>query len=108
VTIGLSAKEPQRLKAAAITAGGISMRSSFASEEQAAQLRVPMCILHGGNDGTVNPETSAKLKEILDRDKVPNERHVFEGVGHNLHQDKAEDIHRLMQAWFTKHGVLRK
>ncbi|MDP3071033.1 MAG: dienelactone hydrolase family protein, partial [Opitutaceae bacterium] len=109
VTVALAAKESKRLKAAAITAGGVSPQSSFyASEEQATQLRVPLCILHGGNDGTVKPETSVKLKELLDRNGVPNERHLFEGIGHNLHQEKADDVYALMKAWFTKHGVLKE
>ena len=108
ITVGLGAKEAARLKATAITAGGISTRSSFATEAQAESARVPICILHGTTDGTVPPESSAKLKEILDRNKVPNERHTFEGIGHNLHQQEAEKCFSLMKAWFVKHGVLKE
>ena len=108
ITAALSAKEAGRLKATAITAGGIWSRAGTAAEEQVNAARVPMCILHGGSDTTVPPDSSARLKAVLDRNQVPNERHVFEGVGHNLHQQKADEVYPLMRAWFTKLGVLEK
>ena len=108
ITGALSATEKNRLKAAAFTAGGVWSRASTAGEEQANAARVPLLILHGSADTTVPPESSAKFKEILDRNKVPNERHVFDGIGHNLHQQKAEEVNALMRAWFVKYGVLEK
>lgn len=106
ITVSLGTKEAARLKATAITAGGVSSRSSFATEAQAEDARVPICILHGTADNVVPSESSAKLKEILDRKQVPNERHMFEGVGHNLHQQNAEECYKFMRAWFVKYGVL--
>jgi dipeptidyl aminopeptidase/acylaminoacyl peptidase len=106
VTVGLSAREANRLKAAAITAGGISSRGGAPAESAGSAARVPLCILHGGSDTTVPPESSVRLKEMLDRNNVPNERHIFEGVGHNLHQEKADEVFRLIKAWFIKHEVL--
>ncbi len=69
---------------------------------------MPLLILHGSADAVVPPESSARFKEILDRNKVPNERHLFEGIGHNLHQQKADEVNALMHAWFVKFGVLEK
>ena len=104
VTIRLAAEAPERLKAAAFTAGGVPYYG--ATEEMAAKVRTPFCILQGSNDNATRPERSAAFKEILDKNKVPNERHLFEGVAHGLHQEKAAECYKLMKAWFEKHGVL--
>lgn len=107
ITVSLSASEAGRLKATAITAGGVRMRDGAPTVPAGDIPRVPMCILHGGADGTVPPDSSASLKELLDKNHTPNERHVFDGIGHNLHQQKADEVFGLMKAWFVKHGVLR-
>jgi dienelactone hydrolase len=108
ITGFLGAKEKDRLRAAAFTAGGLSSRGGGGAEEQVNGVRVPMLIVHGSTDTTVPPESSARFKEILDRNKIPNERHVFDGIGHNLHQQKADEVNALMRAWFVKYGVLEK
>jgi dienelactone hydrolase len=106
VTIGLAATAPDRLKAAAITAGGVAPREGFPapSHDLAAKVRTPFLILHGTADTTVRPEQSAVLKDILDKSTVPNERRLFEGVGHGLHNDKSAEVYRAIRAWFDKHG----
>jgi dienelactone hydrolase len=108
VTIGLAAVDT-RLRAAAITAGGVAPKDGMPapSEAVAAGIRVPFYVLHGTSDSTVRPEQSAKLNEILDASKVSNGRALYEGVGHNLHQEKASDVYAKIKAWFTKHGVLK-
>ena len=108
ITGVLGAKETDRLRAAAFTAGGLSSRGGAGAEGQVNGVRVPMLILHGSTDTTVPPESSARFKEVLDRNKIPNERHVFDGIGHNLHQQKADEVNALMRAWFVKYGVLEK
>jgi dienelactone hydrolase len=109
VTIGLAASAPDRLAAAAITAGGVNPVAGFPapSTEEAAKIRTPFLILHGSTDTTVPPERSASLKEILEGSKVVHERKVFEGIGHNLHQEKAEEVVALVKDWFGKRGLLR-
>ena len=109
VTIALGANTDQ-LAAAAITSGGIAtehyQRGSAPSAETAAQVRTPFLILQGANDTTVPPEASERLRQILDQNKVPNERHVFDGVGHNVPAERATEVRRLMREWFTRHGLL--
>ena len=109
LTIALAAEAPDKIKAAAITAGGLSGRPEFPAPtaEVAAKVRAPFLILHGSADTTVRPEASAELKKVLDEQKVPNERQVFEGVNHDINRVRAEDCFRMMRAWFEKHNLLK-
>ncbi|MCX7827171.1 MAG: prolyl oligopeptidase family serine peptidase, partial [Verrucomicrobiae bacterium] len=108
VTIGLAATAPDLLKAAAITGSGVAPRAGFPapSVEVAAKIRAPFLILHGGSDPVVRPEQSASLKEVLDRNRVPNERRVFEGEGHAIDQSRREEVFGAIRDWFRRHGVL--
>ena len=110
VTIGTAATAPDRLKAAAITGSGIAPRAGLPapSAELAAKVRTPFLILHGANDRTVRPEQSAQLKDVLDKNKVPVERHVFEGQDHPIDQTKRDDVYKHIREWFTNQGVLKK
>jgi dipeptidyl aminopeptidase/acylaminoacyl peptidase len=110
VTIGLAAKEPHRLVAAAITGSGISPREGFAAPSDAAagKIKTPFIIFHGDADNTVRPDQSLALKEILDKNGVPCERHVFPGIGHPVDREKATDVYRLMRNWFAKHDLIKR
>jgi dienelactone hydrolase len=109
VTIGLAATAPDLLKAAAITGSGVAPRAGYPapSAELAAKIRSPFFILHGGNDPVVRPEQSASLKEVLDRNRVPNERRVFDGEGHAIDQSKREEVFNAIRDWFRRHGMLQ-
>jgi len=109
LTIGLAAALPDRIAAAAITAGGVNPVPGFPAPpvDDVAKIRAPFLILHGSADTTVPPERSLLLKEALDRIPVANERKIFDGVGHNLHQEKAEEVRAAMKEWFLKKGVLK-
>jgi len=109
LTIALAAAIPDRLAAAAITAGGVAPpgRAMAAPTTEAAEkIRTPMLILHGTADTTVVPEHSERLKQILDKNRVPNDRRLFEGVGHNLPNEQSAEVGRLMRGWFERYGVL--
>ena len=108
VTIGLAAKFPDLLKAAAISGSGVAPRAGFPapSVEAAEAIRTPFLMLHGDSDPVVRPEQSASLKTVLDRNKVPNDRCVFKGVGHPVDKDKSEEVFALIRQWFATHGVL--
>ncbi|MCX7013687.1 MAG: prolyl oligopeptidase family serine peptidase, partial [Candidatus Sumerlaeota bacterium] len=112
LTIALAANAPDDIACAAITAGGVRSgeEGAFASptEQTAERIRCPFLIFHGTADTTVRPEMSERLKEILDKNGVPNERVTFEGIGHNAHMEKAEDVYRIMREWLTKHGALKQ
>lgn len=105
VTIGLLAREPQRIKAAAISASGIAPRAGYAapSNDAAEKITTPMIMFHGALDTTVRPEQSASLKEILDGNKVPTERHVYEAVSHPVDQQKGPEMYGLMRNWFERY-----
>ncbi|MBI5685049.1 MAG: alpha/beta hydrolase [Verrucomicrobia bacterium] len=108
VTIGLAATAPDLLKAAAITGSGVAPRAGHPAPaaELAVKIRAPFLILHGGSDPVVRPEQSASLKEALDRNRVPNERRVFDGEGHAIDQSKREEVLGALRDWFRRHGVL--
>jgi len=105
VTIALAAAAPDRLNAAAISGSGIAPRAGFPapSNEVAAKVHTPFLIMHGSLDRTVRPEQSAALKEILDKNQVPNERHVFEGENHPIDQTKRDEVFGLIAKWFATH-----
>ena len=109
LTIALAAAAPDRVAAAAITAGGVvqeGVSGAAPSADVAERIRAPFLILHGTADTTVPPERSERLKSILDRSGVPNERRLFEGVGHGLPVEKSDEVGRLMCEWFTRHGLI--
>jgi endo-1,4-beta-xylanase len=108
LTVGLAAELPDRLKAAAITAGGVTPRDGFPapSTARAESIRTPFLILHGTTDTTVPPDRSLGLKEILDRNNVANDRRLFDGIGHDLHREKADEVYTAMRHWFQQHGLL--
>lgn len=108
VTIALAAELTNRLAAAAITAGGVVTMPGYSAPTTgtAARVRSPFLILHGSADTTVPPDRSALLKEILDQGGVTNQRVVFEGVGHDLHQVRSNEVHQLIHEWFRSFGGL--
>ncbi|HEY6167225.1 MAG TPA: alpha/beta hydrolase-fold protein, partial [Verrucomicrobiae bacterium] len=109
VTIGLAAKEPDLLKAAAFSGSGVAPQDGFPAPSVAAaeKIHTPFLMMHGSVDNTVRPSQSASLKEVLDKNKVPNERHVFEGENHPIDQTKREEVYAMIRAWFTKYEVLK-
>lgn len=106
VTIGLAATAPDRLQAAAITGSGIGPREGFPapSAAKAEQVRSPFLILHGSADTTVRPQQSADFKAILDKNRVLNDRTVYDGEGHPIDQTQRERVFAAVRAWFEKHG----
>jgi acetyl esterase/lipase/predicted alpha/beta-hydrolase family hydrolase len=106
VTIGLAASEPALLNAAAITGSGIAPREGFPAPSQAAaeKVRTPFLMLHGADDTVVRPEQSASLKQILDTNKVANDRLVADGQGHPIDQTMRDEVFKLVREWFSKHA----
>jgi acetyl esterase/lipase len=109
VTIGLAAIAPDRLQAAAITGSGIGRSDGFPapSAAKAQQVRTPFLILHGSADMTVRPQQSVDFKAILDTNRIPNERTLFDGEGHPIDQTQRAHVFAAIRAWFEKHGAKR-
>jgi len=109
LTIALAAAEPERVRAAAITAGGIAAgdgRYPAPPAKVAETIKCPFLMLHGTTDRTVPAERSAALEAVLQQRSVTCRRVLFEGVGHELHQAKADEVDGEIQAWLAQAGVL--
>lgn len=65
-------------------------------------------MLHGMDDNVVRPEQSEMLKEVLDQQKVPNDRLVADGQGHPIDQTMRTEVFKLIRDWFTQYEVLKK
>jgi dienelactone hydrolase len=107
VTIGLAASAPGRLQAAAITGSGIGRGEGYPapSATKAEQVRTPFLLLHGSADTTVRPSQSEELKGILDKNRVPNDRTVYDGEGHPIDQTQRERVFDSVRTWFAKYGA---
>lgn len=104
VTIGLAAREPERLAAAAVTAGGVGSAPGFPAPavELAAKIKTPFLVMHGTTDTTVPAARSRALVDALKANGIEHDYVLFEGVGHNLHAEKAEEVMNKIDEWFKK------
>ena len=110
LTAGLCGELTTVFRAAAITAGGTSGTSETNVASPAMQevqgIRTPFLMLHGTTDTTVLTVQSENLQVILTSNGVPNNRVLFDGVGHSLHSDRSNEVYTLIRDWFTQWGVL--
>jgi hypothetical protein len=110
LTAGLCGELTTVFRAAAITAGGTSGTSETNVASPAVQevqgIRTPFLMLHGTTDTTVFTVQSENLQVILTSNGVPNNRVLFDGVGHSLHSDRSNEVYTLIRDWFTQWGVL--
>lgn len=109
LTIALAAAAPDKVAAAAITAGGCVPDGDAAAPTVAvaSRVRAPFLILHGTADTTVPPERSELLRRKLVEQGVKCDRRLFEGVGHGLPNDRREEVDRLLRDWFQACGLLK-
>ncbi|MFM7181268.1 MAG: Ig-like domain-containing protein, partial [Verrucomicrobiales bacterium] len=112
VTGGLAGEIPAQIKAACISAGGTSGTTNTALASPATQevqgITAPFLMFHGTADNTVLPSQSVNLQNILNGNSVPSKRLLYQGINHDIVNSnvKRADIHAIMRAWFTQHGVL--
>jgi dienelactone hydrolase len=111
LTAGLCGSVSNQIRVAAITAGGSSGTSNpdFAAPAipEVTGITAPFLMLHGTTDTTVPPVQSATLQSILTSNAVPNDRILFDGIGHDLHNNPATraEVYQLIRAWFTQWGL---
>lgn len=111
VTGGFCGAVSNRIRVAAITAGGTTGTSdtNFASPavQEVQGITAPFLMLHGTADTTVLPSQSANLQAILTSNAIPNSRVLFTNIGHDLHNNPATqaEVYDLIQNWFTQHGL---
>jgi dienelactone hydrolase len=112
LTCGLSGEIPSQIKAACISAGGTTGTSDTGLASPATQevqgITAPFLMFHGTEDTTVRPVQSVNLQTILNGKSVPSKRLLYQGINHDIINSnvKGADIHAIMRAWFTQHGVL--
>ena len=94
-------QETDKIKAAAITAGGVG-GGVRAPVEGVARIKIPFMILHGEQDALVPPEHPRTLKELLDKQGTVAELKMFPGVGHDLVRVKSDEVFALITAFFAK------
>lgn len=110
LTVGLCGESGNGIRAAVISAGGTSgstdtsLASPATTEVQG--IFTPMLMFHGTADTTVAPSQSASLDTILTSKGIAHRRILYQDVDHDIITLKKADIHALMRAWFTTHGVL--
>jgi dienelactone hydrolase len=110
-TAGLCGVATNQIRVAAITAGGCSGTSDTNLASPAVQevqgIVAPFLMLHGTTDTTVAPVQSATLQAILTSNAVPNDRVLFDGIGHDLVNNPStkDDVLQLIRDWFTQWGL---
>lgn len=110
-TAGLCGAISNQIKVAAITAGGTSGTSdtdyAAPATQEVAGITAPFLMLHGTTDTTVPPAQSATLQSILTSNGIPNDRVLFDGIGHDLHNNPAtrDEVYERIRAWFTQWGL---
>jgi dienelactone hydrolase len=112
ITGGLAGEIPAQIKAACISAGGTAGLADpgFASPtiQEVQAITAPFLMFHGTEDNTVFPSQSVNLQNILTGNGISNKRLLYQGIDHDIASAtvKRTDIHAIMRAWFTRHGVL--
>jgi len=112
LTVGFSGETGHCLRIAAITAGGTSGTTNTSLPAPAVQevesvITPLLLLLQGTDDTTVPPDRSAMLQSLLNSNAVPNSRVLFEGIGHDLHNNPAtrDTVYQLIRDWFTAWGL---
>ncbi len=86
-----------------------SVREEFTKRRSALgwadKLAVPLLIMHGGADQTVNPHHAFRLGEALVAQGREVEFHVYAGDGHVLSKNRLDRDARTV-SWFRRHALI--
>lgn len=99
------AQEYDFLQAAGITAGGVVARGEPPAD-RVAEIDAPFSIHHGTADTTVPVKMARILRKYLGAGETEFEYYEYEGVGHNLWQERSELVFSRMIAFFDSHRDL--
>jgi predicted peptidase len=119
-TIGDAAALGGRIRAAAITAGGVIPDSAGANNAaptvtEANPVHIPFLMFHCDGDPVVPAVRSQLFQQLLNTNAVVNQRIIYstnsipnQSNWHNIHQDLAINTNVLTNTfqWFKTHGVL--
>lgn len=106
VTIETAMKEPCRIQAAAISAGGLSTLLTPTGASGVNDIQVPILHLHGRTDNVVLPAEAQALEDTLEAENKVHQMQWFTGIGHDLSTNAATtDIcENFVMAWFDAYG----
>jgi dienelactone hydrolase len=102
VTIRFTGTRPGRLRAGAFASGGYdddNDRLMTTADKHA--MVTPLAMFQGSVDGTTTAQRSWDLKLDLDRRGVPNERYLYEGLGHGDMVRTAVGVPGAIARWFA-------
>ncbi len=119
-TIGSAALLVPRLRAAAMTAGGVipdvaGTNNAAPTVSEGNPVRAPFIMFCCDADPVVQPTNSARFQLVLNSNSVPNSRIVYPSNSipnpsnwHNIHQDSNINANFLTNifSWFKTYGVL--
>jgi dienelactone hydrolase len=116
-TIGSAGVLVGRVRAAAMTAGGViptGTNNATPTYAEANPVRAPFIMFHCDADPVVPASRSLAFQQILNSNAVPNSRIIYssnslpQAQWHNLHQNATinADVLTNVFQWFQTHGVL--
>ena len=117
-TIGDAAVLAGRLRAAAMTAGGViptGTNNATPTLAEANPVRAPFIMFHCDGDPVVPPARSLLFQQVLNSNSVPNQRILYSSNSianannwHNIQNDAAVNADLLTNTfqWFRTYGIL--
>lgn len=107
ITIETASSVGGRIRAAAYTASGLMDPYTPSGAAQAADIEAPFLMLHGENDGTVNPQASHDFAAALDSYGKTYNLVWFSNGEHNLIYDPSinNQVFQLINDWFSDTSI---
>jgi len=101
-TVG-ACTQTDKIKAAAISAGGLRNRDGLDTEANVLKITAPFLILHGDMDPTVKIELGIRFKEAMDKNRKTVEMKIITGGDHRLLTNYKDKLFPLIIAFFRRH-----
>jgi len=101
-TVG-ACTQTDKIKAAAIGAGGLRDRDGLDTEANVPKITAPFLILHGDKDPTVKIELGIKFKEAMDKNQKTVEMKIIKGGDHKILTNHKDELFPLIIAFFRRY-----